>query len=299
MKIEAVVKNIVERFAGMYTKEQAQIIAWWLLEALTKKSRTQLITDQNYEISPDQYETLKTWLTEHIEQHKPLAYIIGSIPFCDLSIKIEPPLLIPRPETEEWVLHFINEVRNAGIATFSLLDLCTGSGCIALAVANAFPKATIFASDINPHALACAQENAKRNDITNVTFMPSDLFAAFNDKHFDFIVANPPYISYQEKDSLEPSVREWESPQALFADDHGYALIKKIITQAPHYFTLSESIKHSMLPMICIEIGYQQGSVVSTHMKQHGYTDVQIRTDYAGHDRVVCGRYTRDTATIT
>lgn len=289
------IKNIhaytTDRLSTLYDADQASIIAWWLLEALTQQSRSQLLAT-THSFSDEQQALLVTWLDEHINHHKPLAYIIGSVPFCDLTIHVQPPLLIPRPETEEWVTHFIEQLKKENITTFSLLDMCTGTGCIALAIAHAFPQATVYAIDIDDQAVACARENAHKNNITNVTFVQSDLFTALHNQQFDFIVSNPPYIAHDEAASLDASVREWESPRALFADDDGYGLIKNIIKNAPQYLT-SHTL-HSSLPNLCIEIGYRQGPAVSAYMKEHGYTDVHIQKDYAGHDRVVCGRYMRE-----
>lgn len=289
MNIKEAHKYAVQRVSALYDKDHANTVIWWLLEALAQQSRSQLIV-ADYNLSDEQQATLSTWLDEHINKHKPLAYIIGSIPFCEITIAVEPPILIPRPETEEWITSFIDELRAKKIHTFSLLDMCTGSGCIALALAHAFPRATIYAVDIDPHAIACARENARKNNITNVTFVQSDLFSALDDIRFDFILSNPPYIAYDEKLSLAASVREWESPQALFAQDEGYALIKKIIAQAPAYLT-SDTL-HNSLSNLSIEIGYRQGPLVSAYMKEHGYSNVYIQKDYASHDRIVSGRYT-------
>lgn len=287
-----VYESIIHRLLTLYDKDQAATVAWWLLEALTNHSRAQLIA-LDYPFSDDQRATLAVWLDDHINHHKPLAYIIGWVPFCELRIHVQPPLLIPRPETEEWVTFFINQLKSTGISTFSLLDVCTGTGCIALAIAHAFPQATIYATDINPEALLCARENAALNNIKNVTFIYADLFENI-DKKFDFIVSNPPYISHDEASLLLPAVQKWEDPRALFAEDKGYALIKRIITQAPLY--LHSKLKNNT-PNVCIEIGYRQGPITSAYMKEHGYADVHILKDYAGHDRVVCGRYDEKSGT--
>jgi len=297
MTIRQAHEKATQLLTAQYDTHQAQRIAWWLLEAITERKQVQLVSQNAYELSDEQQALLFQWVHEHIHEHKPLAYILGWLPFCGLIINVKPPILIPRPETEEWVTHFIDELRAAHITSFSLLDVCTGSGCIALAIAQAFPDAQIYGCDIDPEALTCARENAANNNITNVIFKQSDLFDAFAGQRFDYIVANPPYIAHQEAASLAPSVTQWESPQALFADDDGYALIKKIINQAPAHFNITPSTLEITGPHLCIEIGYRQGASLSAYMKEHGYYDVHVRKDYAGHDRIICGRYGNARAT--
>ena len=289
MQIHTVHAMILNKLSSLYQKDEASTIAWWLLEALTQQSRIQLIA-HNSVCSPEQLATINRWLDEHIHQHKPLAYIIGSVPFCDLTIMTHPPLLIPRPETEEWVQTFITNLKEKNISNFVLLDLCSGTGCIALAVAHAFPQATIIALDIDPQAIACARTNAAINKITNITFIESDLFEALQGQSFDFIVSNPPYIAHDEK--LDPSITMWEAQHALFADDKGYAIIKRIIAQAHTY--LHTTNMDPAIPNLWIEIGYRQADAISAYMKEHGYDYVHCIKDYAGHDRVLCGRYVRE-----
>jgi release factor glutamine methyltransferase len=261
--------------------------AWWILQAATGKSKAQLLTHPDQEIATEQLERIETILRSHLDEHKPLAYSIGTVPFLDLTIMVEPPILIPRMETEAWVAELIAKLKETSIEPHAILDLCTGSGCIGLALAHAFPAAHITAIDINKAAIALAQKNAAALNIKNITILHSDLFQALRNHQFDLIATNPPYITESEYAHLEPSVRLWEDAGALSAPDNGLALIKRIITQAPDYLR----VHAEKSPNLIIEIGHTQGAEVAQLMQQAGYHDVEIHNDIMGNDRTVSGRY--------
>lgn len=275
-----------------------QQYANWLLQAITKKSELELITTQEIEWSDAQQTQLDQMLDKLINQNMPLAYLLGSIPFAGLDILIHPPILIPRSETEEWVCNLIDQMHFAQNEPLTILDLCTGSGCIALAFADAFGKAHVYATDISQKALELAKENAKHNQISNVTFLCSDLFDAIpKNIKFDLIVANPPYIPEKQWSSLEPSVKDWEDKNALIASDAGMALIKKIIDQAPTYLKPNDLLKKNNIPQLAIEIDATQGTALSTYFTNKGYTHVTIAKDLEGKDRLACGRIDHVAAT--
>lgn len=260
--------------------------AWWLLEALTKQNKAQLIIAEKIKLSAAQEEQLNQWLDELIKQHKPLQYILGSVPFNDLEILVEPPILIPRPETEEWCLNLIEQLKKLPKKKLSILDLCSGSGCIALSLAKAFPAAHVYALDISEAAIALGKKNAQHNSITNVTFIQSDLFTNLpHNTRFDIIVSNPPYIARKAWEQLDESVKDWEDERALVANDDGLALIKKIISQSRTYLRATPGI-----PNLLIEIGYDQGPAVVELFKRDGFVQAQILKDLEGKDRVVQGR---------
>ena len=128
-------------------------------------------------MTEDMQATLDHWLDDMIYHHKPIAYILQEVPFGDLSITVRPPILIPRPETEEWVMDLIEKIKLSGARNLRILDMSTGSGCIALAFAHAFPDAQVFAVDISPFSLLLVSENKKKLNLTNVTCIESDLFS--------------------------------------------------------------------------------------------------------------------------
>jgi release factor glutamine methyltransferase len=211
--------------------------AWWLLEHVTKQKKETLII-QNSLSEQDQL-SLQNLILKIKDEHMPLAYILGFVPFLDLKIHVKPPILIPRQETEQWVQELIEVLKNEPSADFSILDIGTGSGCIALALAKQFPLAHITAIDINRSALELARQNAKINGISNVVFIESDLFLSIPSRsRFDLIVSNPPYIDPSMMNSLSKQVKDWEDHLALFADNQGMAIIDKILQQS-HDFLYS------------------------------------------------------------
>jgi release factor glutamine methyltransferase len=269
--------------------------AWWLLEKLTGKPKAQLILEDNVSLSTSDHNKLQDWLQKLVDEHMPIQYILGSVPFNDVDIIVKPPTLIPRPETEEWTCNLIDQLRKMVEGPLSILDLCTGSGCIAVALAKAFPHATVTAVDIAQSALLLTQENAKHNAITNVNCIKSDLFNGLPESsQFDLIVSNPPYIAENEWCSLDVSVTHWEDKKALVANDHGLAIIERIIANAPRFLKENKEIAQHNIPQLTIEIGYTQGPAVKQLMDAAGYHDTQIIKDLEGKDRIVVGsRYDR------
>lgn len=235
-------------------------------------------------LSQKESETIQKWVREIVEDHKPIAYIIGSVPFLNTTIKVKPPILIPRPETEWWCELLINGLRANKCEKFTFLDLCTGSGCIAIAVAKNFPKSTVWAVDIAKNAIELAKENAQAHGLTNCKFMQSDLFTELvYDTSFDIITANPPYVSPEEYEALDLSVRNWESHDALFARNEGMEIIEKIIAQAPSRLT------PTFVPMgrIWIECGAGQGTRLEKMVLPKPYTRKLITDDLAGRTRLI------------
>lgn len=265
-----------------------QQYSWWLLEKATGKTKADLLT-HNALLNEQAEHTLSHWLDEMIYYHKPIAYILQEMPFGELTLTVRPPILIPRPETEEWVMRLIEQIQQSGARQLRILDMCTGSGCIALSLAHAFPDAQVYACDISPFALLLVEENKKKLGISNVTCIESDLFAAVSPElTFDLIVTNPPYISDREFARLDLSVKNWEDTRALLAEDEGLALITKIIEQAPSYLRSNDALqKHA--PQLTIEIGWQQGAAVHQLMEKAGFEQIKIAQDSARKDRTVSG----------
>ncbi len=239
-------------------KINAEQEAWWLVEKLTTKSKTWLLTNPRISLSASEQTQLNQWITDRIQHNKPLAYILGSVPFCDIEILVKPPILIPRPETEEWVSWLIEKLKQANFTKFTLLDLCCGSGCIGLAIAKAFPKSKIFGIDINPEAIKLSIKNKNHNKIENIDFIQSDLFENLpNNFTCNLIVSNPPYLAKQELAHLNPEVKNWEDHTALVAQDEGMYFYHKIFTESPNFLV---PINTSM-PQIIVEIGVAQRTI--------------------------------------
>lgn len=295
-QIDSFIITIAKQLESEYHTHQLCIMnAWYLLEKLTNQTQTELIAHAKIALTQHQEKQLQSWIDAIVQQHMPIQYILSSVPFDDLEIIIKPPILIPRPETEYWCMQIIERLRTLKNKKITILDLCAGSGCIALALAKAFPKANIYASDISPHAISLAYDNAAYNKITNVTFFMSDLFENIpKNLHFDLIVSNPPYIAESEWSTLDPSVTQWEDKAALVSGSDGLALIKKIIAQAPQWIRQNKEMQTHTIAQLVIEIGEKQGSMVKQLMQEAGFIHVEIKKDLAERDRYVCGRVDYD-----
>jgi len=268
-----------------------QQYAWWILEAITKKNKAELIAQKTIMLSPAQQKTINQWLDKLINEKMPIQYLIGFVPFNGVTILVEPPVLIPRPETEEWCLNLIKQLNLLENKQLTILDLCAGSGCIALALAKALPQATIYAGDLSQEAIDLIKRNIIHNKVSNITELHSDLFAAIPlGMSFDLIVSNPPYVSKDEWKELDPSVTIWEDPSALIANNDGLTVIKKIIKQAPSFIKSNSEMKQKNIPQLILEIGHQQGQAVIQLMKQMGYNNILVSKDLEQKDRTVSGR---------
>ena len=215
----------------------------------------------------------------------PVAYLVGKREFFSLDFKVTPDVLIPRPETEHVVMAVLDRIKAAARDTAEVCDMCTGSGCIAVAIAKHAPTANLTAVDISPAALAIAQENAAAHRVTDrITFVESNLFAAIGpEKRFDFIAANPPYIHSRDCDQLPLTIRNYEPRQALDGGETGLDIIAPLITQAATLLTPGGSLIMEISPIDVVE--------VSKLITQNPtYNPPEIIKDLASHPRVIVAK---------
>ena len=253
--------------------EEAESLSF-VYRALNDLSFTDFVLKLQAEVSQEDREQLRAIL-EQLLAHKPAQYIIGSSDFHGLTLKVDERVLIPRPETEELVELILSENLEGSL---SVLDIGTGSGAIALALASSRPDWQITASDLSDDALALAVENARSCNLS-LTFVQSDCFEAISGS-FDIIVSNPPYISEADKNEVGLNVLISEPHMALFAEEDGYAVYRKIAEQAGDYLTEKGKIY--------LEIGYKQGDGVRELLKR-SFPQKRIRVlkDQFGKDRMV------------
>ena len=227
----------------------------------------QEVTDENYKFVEDIFIKLAS--------HIPAQYIIGHAEFFGMELKVDERVLIPRPETEELVELILVENPKKNL---KVLDIGTGSGAIALALAKSRPDWTITAADISQDALDIAEENAKENS-ADLIFIKSDCFSEISSK-YDIIVSNPPYISRSDESEVGLNVLHSEPQLALFADEDGLAIYRKIAEGAKDYLTDGGKIY--------LEIGYKQGQSVPALFREN-FPKKQVRTlkDQFGQDRMV------------
>lgn len=253
--------------------EEAESLSF-VYRALNKLSFTDFVLKLRTEVNPEDCEQLKA-IQEQLLAHKPAQYIIGSSDFHGLTLKVDERVLIPRPETEELVELILLENPETPL---SVLDIGTGSGAIALALANSRPDWQITASDLSSDALSLARENAQSCGLS-LTFVQSDCLDAIQGK-FDIIVSNPPYISEADKDEVGLNVLASEPHMALFAGENGYAIYRKIAEQAGDYLTEKGKIY--------LEIGYKQGDGVADLLRQFfPKKRIRVLKDQFGKDRMV------------
>ena len=212
---------------------------------------------------------------------EPIQYITGETEFYGLPFRVTRDVLIPRPETEYLVEKVIGLA--AEIAQPRIVDVGTGSGVIAVALAAKISQAAIMAVDISGAALDVARENAKRNEVaTRIRFLNGDLLAPAAGEQFDFVVSNPPYVAERDRDSLAVEVREFEPAMALFAGEDGLGIYRRLIPDA-----------HAALApggWIALEIGYGQQTAIREMLAGSGFAEIGFTADLQGVSRVAIAR---------
>ncbi len=209
---------------------------------------------------------------------EPVQYIVGSVEFLDLHISVGNGVLIPRPETELLAQEAIERLKGLGRDDLRILDLCTGSGCIALALAGEFPAADIIGVDISRIAIGFAKKNAAANKIANITFLAGSLFDPLADQVFDIVISNPPYIRTNEIDTLQREISQWEPREALDGGRDGLDYYRAILSGA------GDHLRDGGMAML--ELGYDQAAAVRKIARKKGFTEISLKKDYAGIERI-------------
>lgn len=235
----------------------------------------ELLLHDSESLSVPQITQAENFLQRRLK-HEPFQYIFGWTPFRELDLKVGPGVLIPRPETE-FMLDFILKKLPSGAV---VCELGIGSGAIALSLAFERPDLTLYGSEISAQAFQWAENNLRTLALPNVHFFQGSLYEPFPAEiRFDAVVANLPYIAEEERAGLPPNVRDYEPEQALFAPDHGYALMEQAIREAPARL----SAAHAML---FFEIGETQGERLRSFvLSQHFFTSAEILPDQYGVPR--------------
>ena len=212
-------------------------------------------------------------------KREPVAYILGRWGFRGLDLDVDPRVLVPRPETELVVGRCLELV--AGAAAPAMLDVGTGSGAIALALASELPEARVTACDVSEDALAVARANGERLGI-DVEWVASDLFAGLGERRFDLVVSNPPYVAEGELAGLAPEVRDWEPRGATVAGKTGLEVIER----------LAAKTRVALEPggAVVLEVGAGQAGAAGQLLEEAGITGIGCERDHAGIERIVWGR---------
>lgn len=254
--------------------EKPRLNAEWIIAKGLGCKRLDLFLRFEEEVSEKNLAVLRDLIVRR-GNHEPLQYVLGEMPFMDLNLKIDSRALIPRPETEELVEHLLklwgdNKPKK-------IIDLGTGSGALALAIANYCHDSEILAVDISQDALDLAKENAIKCGLENrVNFVLSDWFNNVTGK-FDWIISNPPYLTEQEWQTAQEEVKQFEPKGALMAEEEGLADLKKILEKARNYLNKSGAI--------ALETGILHHPSLESLAKDLGYTRTESCKDLSGRDR--------------
>lgn len=255
-------------------KRDAQI----LLEFVTGKSRTFILAFAETTLTDVQHSQLEILLARR-GKGEPVAYLVGEREFWSLPLRVSPATLIPRPDTECLIEHALTCLPSRPC---HILDLGTGTGAIALALASERPDCQVIALDVVPEAVALARSNAEHLGITNIKVLHSHWFNALDAQRFALIVSNPPYIDGDDPHLLQGDVR-FEPKSALVADNHGLADIEILVSRALDFLEPNG--------WLILEHGWQQGAEVRQLFLNAGFREVSTGKDYGDNERLTSGRY--------
>ncbi|KAB5491925.1 peptide chain release factor N(5)-glutamine methyltransferase [Flagellimonas hadalis] len=295
------IKNIFHKELGKtYPKEEIDSFFYRCIEHYLKLERFVLAIQPELTLTKEEEQPLFEALSQ-LKQERPLQYILGTAHFMDLELHVNEAVLIPRPETEElvqWILEDVasrkSEVESrkseAGNMDFypsplTILDIGTGSGCIAIALAKHLPHAKVYALDVSEKALEVARENARLNQV-DITFQKNDILAPELEPElelkldFDIIVSNPPYVRELEKEGMKNNVKDHEPSLALFVSDGDPLVFYSAIAQFGRT-RLKEG------GGLYLEINQYLGEETKALLKAHNFSEIELRKDIFGNDRML------------
>tara|TARA_R110002050_G_scaffold298890_2_gene463022 strand:- start:12589 stop:13455 length:867 start_codon:yes stop_codon:yes gene_type:complete len=286
MKLKKVKDLFQKELKDMYDKEEIDSFFYMLLESYLGLKRIQLAL--NPELSYPEKELYPIYDgLKKLKQNIPIQYIIGETEFYGLRFKVNKDVLIPRPETEELVQWIINQQPNSKSNQFNILDIGTGSGCIAISLAKNLQNARVYALDVSEKALKVAKMNAKFN-LVDVTFIeanildPQTWITELKKMKFDIIVSNPPYVREQEKEQMKANVLNNEPHLALFVENNNPLLFYNAISQ----FAVNNLSQNGSL---YFEINEYLGKQMKQLLNAFNFRMIELKQDIFGKDRMIKG----------
>ena len=309
--MDTVIQHIISDLSPVYSQDEARELAYWILEESVGITRTQLLMGCKVTKKIPNYKVI----LQRILKKEPIQYIFGHTEWFGLDLRVTPATLIPRPETAELVTYISHHLPQCLLRAFPegrpkvarrqtegeptldrhstdtqptlirqskplsrvrVLDIGTGSGCIAIALKKQHPEWSVSAMDISQEALTVAQENAQRNHV-QIDFLHGDIFTD-EIKDFDIIVSNPPYVLESEKSAMDNNVLDYEPHTALFVPDN----------DPLRYYRRIASLKKA--PYLFFEINQQKGASLCSLLQELGYTDIHLQKDTYGNDRILSAR---------
>ena len=306
--------KFIDQLASLYNQAEAKSIAWWCISHVCKISKSSFLATKNEELSAENESSLNLIL-EELKTGKPVQYVLGETEFYGLPFKVNPAVLIPRPETEElvdWVLiELRNRINAAAISitkknensstddsileeltleriiesdqTIKILDLGTGSGCIPIAIKKYLPHVEVSALDISEEAIKTAIENARLNSVS-VNFFKDDILNMSEistlNTQYSILISNPPYVTISEKDGMHKNVLEHEPHAALFVPDNDALIFYHHISE----FAKGHLVKQGLL---FLEINENLGPKTVELLNEKGFVDIELRQDMRGKNRMI------------
>ncbi len=281
MNIKTVQKSVLSQLSPFLGEGEARAVVNLLLRHYTTYNSLYINLNPFTEIDQETIERINKALKELLED-KPIQYVLGETVFCNLPFMVDNSVLIPRPETEEltsWIIEENHQARR-------LMDICTGSGCIAVSLANYIRGSRVYAVEISRNAIEVANRNASLNKV-KVDFIQHDVldpdFSDFIDDKFDVIVSNPPYVRTMEKMYMHKRVLDYEPEPALFVEDDNPLLFYDAILKFGQTHLMNNG-------KLYFEINEHFGKEVVYLYKQYGYTEICLKRDIHGKDRMVSGK---------
>jgi len=271
------INHIRSELSAYYTENELQSIVRLLISNITGFNFTEILVNKNTIFSAYQWDLLNIYL-EKLKTGMPVQYVLGETEFCGLSFRVDKSVLIPRPETEELVEWIVKET---GINSM-ILDIGTGSGCIAIALKHFMPQAVVHACDVSLESLQTARVNAELNE-TQVDFFYMDILEESNiDNRYNVIVSNPPYIPYVERIEIADHVKNFEPEAALFVpDDDPLIFYRKIAEFAKCHLNAGGKL--------FFEIHRDFGHACLLMLREMNFQQLEIKKDIAGNNRMIKG----------
>lgn len=274
--ISNLIQSTKNSLQEIYSENEAISLTRILIVEVTKTPLPILLSEKDKILTENELTKIKDILNR-LKNNEPIQYIIGKTDFFDLEFVVNPNVLIPRPETEELVEVILNTVKDPNI---SILDIGTGSGCIAISLKKHIQKATLYAWDISENALQTAKQNAEKNKI-EINFEKVDVLSEIPEsKMFDIIVSNPPYVLESEKHSMNKNVLDHEPHTALFVPDNKSLLF---------YERIADICPKLLKPngFLFFEINRMKGPETKYMLKEKGFSDIEIIQDISKNDRII------------
>lgn len=280
--MQDILQNIRKSLSGFYPDNEISGLVRLLIEHVTKSSMPALLSDKNTKITSE--EVLKIdKIVERLQRFEPIQYILGETEFYGLPFTVNQDVLIPRPETEELVELILNENKESKPR---ILDIGTGSGCIAVSLQKLLPNASVKGWDISEKALAVAALNSKSNSV-NVTFNQVDILSDYpTDQYFDIIVSNPPYVLDSEKTDMHANILDYEPHTALFVADNDPLLFYNRIADVAIQL-LTDGGK------LYFEINRAKGQETIQMLEYKNFSEIRLIKDISGNDRMARAEFHR------